>query len=471
MYLSTILNLINLILLLIAAFLCFSRRVTSRLSKGIILILAGFFCLAGFRHLSNVLEWSGLYATLDVYEDYIRILEPMFFGMLFFAFYQYRLKSNLLESEARYRLIIEHQTDLVIKVNPEGKFLFVSPSYCRLFGKTEKELIGRQFADLIHKDDIQNTLIEWQKVFHSPYTCHVRQRAETSEGIRWLDWTDTAVLNPDGSIRAVVAMGRDITDRVQAEQERERLLKVLEIKNRDLQNIVYIASHDLQSPLVNIRGFAGELKRSLTELAELVSSETPSEKPPSDAIFTEAHESLHFIAASAEKMQSLIDGLLTISRIGTVELKTQTIDMNRLMNAVIKTIQFQIQQADAEVTVEDLPPCRSDGNQINHVFSNLLDNAVKYLHPDRPGRIRVWGEIRDGQCLYHVSDNGVGIPVHLHSKVYDLFYRLNPQGPAKGIGLGLTIVARILERLGGSISIDSTPGKGTTFSVSLPDTA
>lgn len=466
---SMILNLINLALLLTTVCLLITRAGRKKLPKDILMILVGFFCLIGFRHFSNVLEWSGIYPVLDVYEDYIRILEPIFFGLLFFAFFQHRLKSQIRESETRYKLIIDNQTDLVVKVDKEGRFLFVSPSYCRMFGKTEQELLGNKYENLIHEEDLPETLKQMQNLFQPPHTCYVRQRAKTVYGLRWIAWADKAILDKDGNIQSIVAMGRDITDQVRAEEEREHLLKALEIKNKDLQNIVYIASHDLQSPLVNIRGFAGELKRSIRELLETLPTEYPRDTQKRlDTIFTEIDESIQFIALSAERMQVLIDGLLTISRIGTIELKVQNVDMNGLLNTIQKTIGYQIQQAQAEVKIENLPPCRADVNQVNHVFSNLLDNAVKYLDPKRKGRIRIWGEKQDDMCLYHIADNGIGIEKGSQAKVFELFCRLNPRGPAKGVGLGLTLVARILERLGGSISLESVQGAGATFTIALP---
>jgi len=463
------LNLVNLLLLLAAAVVVFSVKTKRRLPRDITLILLGLFCLMTFRHLSNTFEWSGAYTALDVYEDYIRILEPLFFGFLLFAFFQDRLKNKLRESETRYRLLIENQTDLIAKVDHEGRFLFVSPSYCRKFGMTEEDLLGMKYEGLVYEDDLPNTRIQWEKLFNPPHTCYFRQRAKTATGLRWIAWSCKAVLNSDGALRFVVAIGRDITEQVEAEAEREKLLQALEVKNRELQSIVYIASHDLQSPLVNIRGFAGELKRSISEIAELLlTDENRESRRRLEPIFSEIDESIHFITAGSEKMQTLIEGLLTVSRIGTIELNLQTVDMNRLINAVQHAMNYQIQQSRAKIEVEDLPPCRSDVNQLNQIFSNLLDNALKYLDASRPGRICIRGEQLDGLCYYHITDNGIGIEEHLQPKVFELFYRLHPNGPAKGVGLGLTIVSRLVERLGGSIRIQSAPGKGSTFTVCLP---
>ncbi|MEW8693729.1 MAG: PAS domain S-box protein, partial [Candidatus Thiodiazotropha endolucinida] len=122
----------------------------------------------------------------------------------------------LLESEEKYRLLVENQTDLVVKVDPEGRFDFISPSYCKMFGTSEEELLGKKFMPLVHKDDQARTLEAMQQLYHPPYTAYFEQRAMTSSGWLWLGWMDTAVLDKDGNVAAIIGVGRDITDRIEA---------------------------------------------------------------------------------------------------------------------------------------------------------------------------------------------------------------------------------------------------------------
>ncbi|MBW9275369.1 MAG: PAS domain S-box protein, partial [Candidatus Thiodiazotropha sp. (ex. Lucinisca nassula)] len=125
-------------------------------------------------------------------------------------------ENALLESEEKYRLLVENQTDLVVKINPEGRFDFVSPSYCKMFGTSEEELLGKKFMPLVHKDDQAKTLEAMQQLYHPPYTAYLEQRAMTSSGWRWLGWMDAAVLDKDGNVAAIIGVGRDITDRIEA---------------------------------------------------------------------------------------------------------------------------------------------------------------------------------------------------------------------------------------------------------------
>ncbi|MDJ0888976.1 MAG: PAS domain S-box protein [Desulfobacterales bacterium] len=141
-----------------------------------------------------------------------------------------RTEIALRESETRYRLLIEHQNDLVVEVDREGRLLFVSPSYCRTFGKTEEELLGQRFMPLVHEEDRKRTAQAMEALYYPPHTAYMEQRAMTRSGWRWLAWSDKAILSEDGKIATIVGVGRDITDRKQAEEalreseEKHRLL-------------------------------------------------------------------------------------------------------------------------------------------------------------------------------------------------------------------------------------------------------
>ncbi len=135
---------------------------------------------------------------------------------------QKRIERALRESEERYRLLVENQNDLVVKMDSEGGFLFVSPSYCELFGKDETELLGSQFMPMVHEDDRRTTAVAMGQLRIPPHTAYMEQRALTRHGWRWLAWSDKAVLDQEGNVVAIVGVGRDITDRKQAEEELAR---------------------------------------------------------------------------------------------------------------------------------------------------------------------------------------------------------------------------------------------------------
>lgn len=260
-----------------------------------------------------------------------------------------------------------------------------------------------------------------------------------------------------------------LIERIQAEQSRDRLLKEIQSKNDELESIVFVASHDLRSPLINIQGFAGELKKSCQNLTSLLTKETlGQEREIRWLLDQEIPESLGFISAGASKMDSLVKGLLQIARIGTVQLRIETIDVKRMLTSIINTVRYQMREHDIDIRVGDLPRCIADWQQLNQVFSNLIDNAIKYRHPDHKAVIEIAGEVHEGRVVYAIHDNGIGIEREHCDKIFEIFHRLNPAGPVKGEGLGLTIVRRTLDRMNGKIAVDSELNQGTTFRVDLP---
>lgn len=129
-----------------------------------------------------------------------------------------RAEQALRGSEEKYRLLVEGTTDLVVKVDLDGRFLFVSPSYCEMFGKSEQELLGQGFMPLVHEQDRAATARAMEDLHHPPHTCYIEQRALTRDGWRWLAWADKAVLDPNGRVEAIIGIGRDITERKQADE-------------------------------------------------------------------------------------------------------------------------------------------------------------------------------------------------------------------------------------------------------------
>ena len=244
----------------------------------------------------------------------------------------------------------------------------------------------------------------------------------------------------------------------------------LERSNGELQDFAYVVSHDLRAPLVNIQGFSKELALSCERLRSVwteIQVPEGERREVSVLLDEDIPEALEFIATSSAKMDSLLSGVLQLSRTGRAVLTIRPLDMNHMLSEIVTSLQCAVEQAGAAVQAGNLPPCRGDETQINQVFTNLLDNALKYLDPDRPGAIRVSGEERPQEVVYRVEDNGIGIPAEHQDGIYELFHRLDVH-QGTGEGVGLTIVRRILDRHGGKIRVESEPGKGSTFYVSLP---
>jgi len=178
-------------------------------------------------------------------------------------------------------------------------------------------------------------------------------------------------------------------------------------------------------------------------------------------------ESMGYIENSITKMDTLLQGLLKLSRSGRIPLKLERIDMNALVGKVISDFEFRIKTNQVIVQISELPECKSDNALVNQVFSNLVDNALKYHSPEREGKLLISGYSENKRSFYCVEDNGIGIAKEHFEKVFEIFYRLNPKSTS-GEGLGLSIVQKIIGRLNGEIRVESHPGVGSKFFITLP---
>jgi signal transduction histidine kinase len=253
----------------------------------------------------------------------------------------------------------------------------------------------------------------------------------------------------------------------------------LQAANEEIQRFAYIVSHDLRSPLVNIMGFTTELEalkgEILQRLAALRSERADGAAGGANAtiagedqtIADDFEEALSFIKASITKMDRLINAVLTISREGNRKLRPEEIDMTTLLTTLSQAMTHQAQTAGASIEIATLPKLHSDRLAIEQIFSNLLDNAVKYLQRDEPGQIRVKGRMEGSRVVIEVEDNGRGIEPRDQERIFELFRRAGRQD-RPGEGMGLAHVRALVRRLGGQIDVRSTPGKGSTFRVVLP---
>jgi light-regulated signal transduction histidine kinase (bacteriophytochrome) len=200
---------------------------------------------------------------------------------------------------------------------------------------------------------------------------------------------------------------------------------------------------------------------------------SPGAQTPSDDVEvqrllnSDIPEAVSFIQAGVIKIDTLLAGFLRYSRLGRVALKPERLEMNALISAISQAMEFQLKELGVVLKVEKLPACRGDSTLISQVFSNLIENAIKYRSPKRACKITISGQIEHNRAVYCVRDNGIGIAPDHQAKVFEIFHRLNPDS-TEGEGLGLTITQRILERHNGKIWVESDRDKGAAFFVSLP---
>jgi PAS domain S-box-containing protein len=383
--------------------------------------------------------------------------------------------SELAASRARFRAIFDQTFQFIGLLNTDGTVIEANRTSLEFARISASEVIGKPYWKTPwwrHSPQIQQQIEDAVGKAAAGQFLRFEVHTPDPDGtLHHVDFSLKPVFDDENRVCLLIPEGRDITYRKHIEKERENLLKTLEAKNKELYSVVYVASHDLKSPLVNLQGFSCELKRSCSELAELFGKENYSGAVAhrlGEVLNNDIPVSLKFILASTEKMQSLLEGLLKISRVGTAEIDIRPLDMNRLVKNVLRTMEYQIKERDISLTVEQLPKCLGDETQIDQVFTNLVDNALKYMDPTRPGTIRISGTVDDDTSVYCVTDNGIGIAPQYHEKIFELFHRLSPDGPIQGDGLGLTIITRILDRNNGRIRVESESGKGASFFVALP---
>ncbi|NDW04905.1 sensor histidine kinase [Jiella pacifica] len=246
----------------------------------------------------------------------------------------------------------------------------------------------------------------------------------------------------------------------------------LQRANAEIQRFAYIVSHDLRSPLVNVMGFTAELDAAIKPLNELidkaeeVAPEIVSEETKF-AVREDLPEAIGFIRTSTEKMDRLINAILRLSREGRRVLAPEAVDMNALVEGIVDSLQHRIDELGVTVETEPVPTVVSDRLAVEQIVSNLVENAIKYLKRDRPGRITIRGKKASGRVLVEVEDNGRGIDPKDHERIFDLFRRSGSQDQP-GEGIGLAHVRALAYRLGGTITCESVLDQGAIFRLSLP---
>lgn len=350
----------------------------------------------------------------------------------------------------------------------DARFLTVNEAYCAMIGYSRDELLTMSISDIEASEDATAIAERSARLVKQG-----AERFETSHRHK-----NGSIINVELSVRYIerpdalmVAFVRDITARKQAEITQKRTTQELARKNRELEQIVYVASHDLRSPLVNMQGFSRELAVSLEELRSAIKTVDIPTAQRSQVAFLVDHdipESLEYILISASKMDTLLKGLLRLSRLGRAALNIVALDVNRIIAETLATFDFQIKQSKATVTVAPLPHCLGDAVQVGQIFDNLVSNALKYRDGTRPLALTITGDVVHGMAVYRVADTGIGIAVEHQEKIFELYHRLNPL-QSEGEGLGLMIVRTIVDRQSGWVHVTSTPGVGSEFHIGLPE--
>jgi len=378
-----------------------------------------------------------------------------------------KLEQSLAESQARKHAILESSLDPIITINHEGVITEFNRAAEQTFGYSREKIIGTKPTDVLFSPSLgvgEQERIE--RYLNAGEGSLLGRRVEV-----------TAVRANGESFPAEMAMTisqehgapvmsfffRDISARKKAEIEQAHYAAELERSNSELEQFAYVASHDLQEPLRKIRTFSDRL---LLKQAEKLDEE--------------GRDSLHRMHNAAARMQSLIDGLLALSRVTTKGQKYEKVDLARVAAEVVSDLEVQIKQVNGRVELEKLPAVQADPLQMHQLFQNLIANGLKFHRDEEPPVVKVSGRYLPGredrkpgrlsneQCRIVVEDNGIGFDEKYSKRIFGIFQRLHPRDVYEGTGIGLAICRRIVEQHDGTINAHSVPGKGSTFEVVLP---
>jgi len=360
-----------------------------------------------------------------------------------------------LEAETKRNRFFSLAVDMLAIAGFDGYFKQVNPTWLRTLGYSEEELKARPLIDFVHPEDCQSTLREFKRLTLGSTTEYFENRYQCEDGsFRWLGWTAA----PFPAERLVYIFARDITGQKQADAEiqhlnqelKQRVNDLMEV-NKELEAFNYSISHDLRGPLRSMQGFASALLEEFQE--------------PLGPI---GREYAQRIVSSGRYMDTLLRDLLAYSRLTASELTLSPIELEPLLADVIEQLQSEIKQRKATVVVEQpLDSVLGHASTLRHIFGNLIGNALKFTEPESPPRIRIFTESGADSVRVWVEDNGIGIAAEHQGRIFGLFERLHSGPNYSGTGVGLAIVRKGAERMGGRVGVDSKVGKGSRFWVEL----
>ncbi len=397
--------------------------------------------------------------------------EPCFLASIRDITEQNLARQALKESEARFRQLAENIQEVfwLLRIEPEVRFIYMSPAFEKVWGFDREEIYAEPdvWLQIVHPEDRGSVREAFRDFIDSRRDYSAEYRIRRSDGaVRWVWSKGFAVPDEDGRVIRLAGISQDITQR-RIDQERRDLLV------RELKTFAYVVSHDLRTPLINLKGFSSELADALEVVRPLLEKAAEylaedERRRLTEALDEDVPEALGFITASVSSMAHLINAILRFSRLGRRELLHERLHMNELVEGTRRSLAYQIGREEVEVTVEPLPDIFADRTSIEQILTNIIGNAVSYLDQERPGIIEISAERRMDETIFHFRDNGRGIAKEDQERVFDLFRRAGPED-VPGEGVGLTYVRMLVRRHGGKVWCESEPGVGSVFSFSIPD--
>jgi PAS domain S-box-containing protein len=359
----------------------------------------------------------------------------------------YRLKDE------KYRLLVESIKDLsIILLDLQGHVTSWNEGAQRAIGYTSEEIIGQSIGCFyVPEDKIQQKLSGMLKTVKEQGRLVEEGWKVRKDGSRfWAEVVITAIHDRENQLIGFSEMTRDLTERKQADMDRERYIKSLASSNTELRQFAYVASHDLQEPL-----------RMITSYTQLLS------KRYKGKLDADADEFIGYATDGAMRMRRLIEDLLMYSRLGSEKVPLVPIDCNDILKRALINLSITVLESGATVTSESLPVVHAVESQLLQLIQNLVGNAIKY-HGSAPPLVHVSAQKKESEWVFAIRDNGIGLDPQFVDRIFIIFQRLHTSDKYAGTGIGLAVCKKIVERHEGRIWVESKPGQGATFYFTLP---
>lgn len=346
-----------------------------------------------------------------------------------------------------FERILKDNVEAIVITDTQGNIEWVNRAFSVLTGYVD---ILEKNAALLFADAPGTYEVMQQKLADMQHHTIEAQMRRMGGGEFPANVTLSAVRSDADMVTHQVLEFSDITEFRRAQDELERRTKELSRSNQELEQFAYVASHDLQEPL-----------RMVASYTQLIAQRYRSK------LDADADEFIEFAVDGATRMQAIINDLLMLSRVGTRNLAFTRGDSKSSLDRALANLRLVISETGAEIICGTLPVVDADGSQLTQLFQNLIGNALKF-HGDHSPLVRIGAEKQDGEWVFYVSDNGIGIAPEHFERIFLMFQRLHGKREYPGTGIGLTICKKIVEKHGGKIWIESVQGKGTTFYFTVP---
>jgi PAS domain S-box-containing protein len=359
-----------------------------------------------------------------------------------------KAEEKIRQAEKEWRDSFSSLADVMIVADTNFTIERVNKAAEELVGKPKEEIIGMKCYKVFHNIDNPPRNCPLKKSLNTKKTETV-ERYEQKFG-RYFSVKSSPVIDENGEIIKFVDLMSDISERKQAEKEVKKYTKELERANRDMEDFTSTVSHDLKAPLRSIQAFSMLLVEDYA-----------------DTLDETGRGYLEKVNESTKRMNTLIEDLLTLSRVGRKFTAVETVDLNKLLKEIKTDLSAQIREQGGEVAAGKLPSISTQRVWMKELFTNLIDNGLKFNKSGKP-RAEISCEEREKDYLFKVKDNGIGIEEKHLDNIFNLFEKLHSQSEYEGTGAGLAICKKIVEGLGGALWVESKPGEGSTFCFTIP---